>query len=101
MSDPDAVKRALARLATRPTGAGTRTATRLSRDRSFEYRPVIDRATAAVEELADAAEFAETVGIERLEAAIEAAETAGDHAAARRGRRARGTFERVRSAADG
>jgi len=101
VSDPESVKRALARLAARPTGTVTRPATRLSTDRPPDYRRIVDRASAAVQDLSTAADFAESVGTERLERAIEAAEAAGDHAAARRGQRVLSTFQRVREAASG
>ncbi len=100
MPDHESVKRALARLAARPTGAGNRTAARLGADSTEEYRSVIDRASAAVQELSAAAAFAESVGLDRLDAAIDAAETAGDHAAARRGRAALSTFRRVSAATE-
>jgi hypothetical protein len=101
VSDPESVKRALARLAARSTGVATRTAARFAADRPSDYRTVIDRASAAVRELSVAANFAESTGTDRLERAIDAAEAAGDYAAARRGQRALSAFEQVREAIDG
>lgn len=99
MPDPESVKRALARLATRPTDAPNRAVARLATEPT-DYRTVIDRASAAVRELSTAVAFVESVGTPRLETAIDAADSAGDYAAARRGRDALAAFERVRTAAE-
>ncbi|MFD1587156.1 hypothetical protein ACFR9U_09180 [Halorientalis brevis] len=100
MPDHESVKRALARLAARSTGATSGTAPRLIADPTGNYRAVIDQASAAVQELSTAAAFVEADGLQRLAAAIDAAEAAGDHAGARRGREALSTFQRVRAAAE-
>ena len=61
----------------------------------------IDEASAALDDVRDAAAFVEDGGLTRLRRAVERADRAGDSAAARRGRDALGAIERCRrSAAD-
>ena len=123
MADSDQAKAALAALADGESGhgegAGTGEPHRHDRGESRDghagalastapergeagasYRAVIERAVAATEDLDAAAEFVDTVGMDRLEAAVKTAEhevsgLAGD------GREALATFERFRAAAEG
>ncbi|MDS0257930.1 hypothetical protein NDI56_00745 [Haloarcula sp. S1CR25-12] len=64
------------------------------------YRTVIQRAVAATDDLDAAAEFVESVGLERLEAAVETAEHEVS-GLADDGREALAAFERFRVAAEG
>jgi hypothetical protein len=57
-----------------------------------DYRTVLTAADDAVESVAAAVDFLDAGGLDRLDGAIETADEAGDHAAARRGRRARDTL---------
>jgi hypothetical protein len=92
VSNPTDVKRVLARLA---NGESPDYPAVSNGD---DYRAVVDAATDAVGTLDDAAAFVDADGRERLDAAIEAAAEAGDHAAARRGRRAREALDALRDA---
>lgn len=83
MVDVPAAKRALAALAHRDSGG---------------HREVIDRADDAVDDVAVAAAFVETVGLDRLRRAVEEAR---DPETRRRGRRALAAFERYRRVARG
>ncbi|WP_262175708.1 hypothetical protein [Haloarcula laminariae] len=65
-----------------------------------DYRSVIERATAATEDVDAAAAFVESVGLERLERAVERAER-GVSGLADDGREALAAFERFRVAAAG
>ena len=64
------------------------------------YREIIERAVAATEDLDEAVEFVDTVGLDRLEAAVERAEHEVS-GLADDGREALATFERFRVAAEG
>ena len=101
MTDSDQAKAALAALADGDTEQDTTPATdEPQTPESADYRRVIDRATRATEDIDAAAEFVETVGLDRLEAAVETA----DHEVsvlAESGREALATFERFRVAAAG
>ncbi|MEF8856582.1 MAG: hypothetical protein V5A16_04085 [Haloplanus sp.] len=59
----------------------------------------VDDASAALDDVRDAAAFVENGGLARLRRAVERAERAGDRAAARRGRDALAAIERCRQAA--
>jgi hypothetical protein len=61
--------------------------------------PAIDEATAALDDVRDAAAFVAEGGLDRLRRDIDRADRAGDAAAARRGRDALATIERCRRAA--
>ncbi|WP_327052444.1 hypothetical protein [Halomicrococcus gelatinilyticus] len=80
---PEAVKRALARLA---------------RDAPQRARPVIEEAAKSTGDVTDAADFVDRVGVDRLETAVAAAERR-DPGLARRGERALTAFRRFREAA--
>jgi hypothetical protein len=97
VSDPTEVKRALARL------ANGESADYPAVSATDDYRTVNDAAADAVDALDDAAAFvdADADGRQHLDTAIEAAETADDHAAARRGRRAREALDALRGALAG
>jgi len=82
--DTETVKQVLAWFAERPFRAGLDVRRRFGGD----YRTVIDRASDAVTDLEDAADFVESTGLDELAAAVKEAEDDGDYAAARRGRRA-------------
>jgi hypothetical protein len=80
---------------------GTGTATTSERaDASADYRTVIERAQVATEDIEAAAEFVESVGIDRLEEAVAQAEQEVSELAAD-GRAALATFERFRVAMAG
>ena len=98
MPDTATVKDALSRLAREPPGTPSTESCWLGAD---DYRDVVATAEDAVESVDAAADFLDGDGIDRLDAAIESAEAAGDHAAARRGRRARETLTDFRAAARG
>ncbi|PSP76974.1 hypothetical protein BRC81_11575 [Halobacteriales archaeon QS_1_68_20] len=102
MAEPEAVKRALARLAagvpSRRRRNGTTCGYHGELDRNF--RGVVDEATEAVEDLDRAASFREDGGLARLRRAVDAAERAGDRSLARRGQRALAAFEWIAHAAD-
>ncbi|WP_153188285.1 hypothetical protein [Halorientalis pallida] len=91
MPDTATVKQALSRLARRPA----RDSLLLTGE---DYRTVVRAADDAVESVAAAVEFLDADGLDRLETAIGAADEAGDHAAARRGRRARDALTDFRRA---
>jgi len=95
VSDPTEVKRALARL------ANGESADYPAVSATDDYRTVIDAAADAVDALDDAAAFVDADGRQHLDTAIGAAETADDHAAARRGRRARKALDALRDALAG
>jgi hypothetical protein len=61
--------------------------------------PAIDEATAALDDVRDAAAFVAEGGLDRLRRDIDRADRAGDAAAARRGRDALAAIERCRRAA--
>jgi hypothetical protein len=61
--------------------------------------PAIDEATAALDDVRDAAAFVAEGGLDRLHRDIERADRAGDAAAARRGRDTLAAIERCRRAA--
>jgi hypothetical protein len=92
--DTATVKRALSRLAAQsaepPTDGGW-----FGGD---DYRTVVTAAEDAVESVATAVDFLDADGLDRLDDAIETAEEAGDHAAVRRGRRARNVLTDFRRA---
>ena len=94
MPDTTSVKRALSRLAEQsadpPVDGGW-----FGGD---DYRTVVTAAEDAVESVADAVDFLDANGFDRLDDAIEAADEAGDHAAVRRGRRARTVLTDFRQA---
>lgn len=94
MPDTDTVKRALARLAEQPADAPAVDSGWFADD----YRTVVTVAEDAVESVAAVVDFLDADGLDRLEAAIDAAESVGDHAAARRGRRARSALTDFRRA---
>jgi len=86
-----------------PDGTATPESEPGDADRSGEhatYRTVIQRAVAATDDLDAAAEFVDSVGLERLEAAVETAEHEVS-GLADDGREALATFERFRVAAEG
>lgn len=87
MSDPAAVKRALARLATNPEPPN--------------YRRVTSAAIDAIENLECSPSFLETHGLETLEEAVETAVECGDVTAAQDGRRALTQFTEFRTVARG
>lgn len=95
----DRAKAALATLADGDTAQDTTSATGTV-PTSADYRRVIDRAARATEDIDLAAEFVETVGLDRLEAAVETADREVSALAAE-GREALATFERFRVAAQG
>jgi hypothetical protein len=95
--DTETVKQVLAWFAERPFRAGLDVRRRFGGD----YRTVIDRASDAVTDLEDAADFVESTGLDELAAAVKEAEDDGDYAAARRGRRALETVRAFRRAAAG
>jgi len=86
--------------------AGTETAVRQASstatrtDEGTAYRTVIERAVAATDDLDAAAEFVDSVGLDRLESAVETAEHEVS-GLAEDGRAALATFERFRIAAEG
>ncbi|WP_058366427.1 hypothetical protein [Haloparvum sedimenti] len=89
MATTQAVKRALAALATRTDTARS------------PYAAVIEEATDARADLSRAAGFLDAVGLDRLEAATTAAADAEEAALADRGREALRAYRRLRAAAAG
>lgn len=101
MTDSDRAKEALSALVDGETTQDSTSATDSHpAPTSADYRRVIDRATSATEDMDAAAEFVETVGLDRLEAAVETADREVSALAAE-GREALATFERFRVAAEG
>jgi hypothetical protein len=107
MTDSERAKEALAALADGETGSDdtSPTAERASTGPragagGADYRAVIERATEATRDIEAAAEFVETVGLDRLETAVERAEREVSERASE-GRAALATFERFRVAAAG
>jgi len=78
--------------------AAKRTLARLARDQPPRARPVVEAAVAATEDVSDAADFADRIGVDRLETAVATAER-NDPDLARRGERALAAFRRFREAA--
>ncbi|WP_424019564.1 hypothetical protein ACOZ4N_08860 [Halorientalis pallida] len=95
MPDTATVKRALSRLAEQSADARAVEGGWFGGE---EYRTVVTTADDAVESVGAAVEFLENGGLDRLDDAIEAAEDVGDHAAVRRGRRARDALTDFRRA---
>jgi len=108
MADSEQVKAALAALADGETAESkTETTTSTSMEwhgspseERVAYRRIIERADAATADIEAAAEFVESVGLDRLETAVERAEHEVSGLAAD-GREALATFERFRVAAEG
>ncbi len=102
MTDPDAVKRALSRLAAGVPPAAVPRKSGSDGDgggsASHEER-VVAEATAAVADLDRAASFRQDGGVVRLRRAIEGAKRAGDRRLVRRGQRVLAAYERFRYAA--
>lgn len=103
MTDSEQAKAALAALADGET-ADEPTATAVQQRNASgdgaDYRRIIERATRATQDIDAAAEFVETVGLDRLETAVETADREVSALAAE-GRDALATFERFRVAAQG
>jgi uncharacterized membrane protein YebE (DUF533 family) len=103
MTDSERAKAALAALADGDAAEEPTATDDQQRDASGndpDYRRLIERATRATADIDAAAEFLETVGLERLEAAVETADREVSALAAE-GRDALVTFERFRVAARG
>jgi len=108
VTDSDQVKAALAALAAgdgdasvtdEPASARTGSGAVVS-DEHAEYRQIIDRATAATDDIEAAAEFVDSTGLDQLREAVNRAEREVSGLATE-GRAALDAFERYRLAAKG
>jgi hypothetical protein len=110
MADSEQVKAALAALAAGETRESTLAAetgnscvgptTTAPSGQPADYRAVIERAVAATDDLDAAADFVDSVGLDRLDSAVRSAEREVS-GLADDGREALATYERFRIAAEG